>query len=56
MDGKVYGSTEEMIQGVSEETGVAAGDVKKVLDASRASTTDFILQQLGGSRRRRRGR
>jgi hypothetical protein len=44
--GKVYASAEEMVAGVSKETGVSAEEVRKVIRASFASTKDFILKQL----------
>jgi hypothetical protein len=44
--GKVYGSAEEMIAGVSKDTGVAPEQVRKVVHASFASTKDFVLREL----------
>ena len=44
---KIYGSTDDLIAGVSAETGVSKDDVRKVLRASFESTKNYVLQQLG---------
>jgi hypothetical protein len=43
---KVYGSAEEMIAGVSKETGVSPDQVRKVLRASFAGVKDLLLKEL----------
>jgi hypothetical protein len=48
--GKVYGSADEMIAGVSKETGVPADQVRKVIRASFSSTKDFVLQEIAKAR------
>jgi hypothetical protein len=48
--GKVYGSADEMIAGVSKETGVPADQVRKVIRASFSSTKDFVLREIAKAR------
>lgn len=45
--GKIYGSADELVAGVAQETGLAEGDVRKVLRASFESTKDYVLKELG---------